>query len=53
MLDSMGTVSCDTRRNSRTKKQIKYNSTGKPRTFENLAGNKGAELIETVAEFLV
>ena len=31
--------------------QMKYNSTGKQRTFENLAGNKGAELIDTVAEF--
>ena len=33
--------------------QMKYNSTGKQITFENLAGNKGAELIDTVAEFLV
>ena len=33
--------------------QMKYNSTDKQRTFENLAGNKGAELIDTVAEFLV
>ena len=33
--------------------QMKYNSTDKQITFENLAGNKGAELIDTVAEFLV
>ena len=33
--------------------QMKYNSTGKQITFENLAGNKGAEFIDTVAEFLV
>ena len=52
MLDSMGTVSCATRRNSRTenrcihqrrlvtiaRNQMKYNSTGKQITFENLAG---------------
>ena len=28
--------------------QMKYNSTGKQITFENLAGNKGSELIDAV-----